>query len=250
MADRIVYLVEELTSDHDGSDIEFVDDVALGVLMTQGYEVTNTLPERKVKAHGKTLKASMIMLRRAEDNRGVTARGGRGGDPGYQRDEEGRNVVIVNDEFGMPRSMTPAQATMHAMTKALARVGEVGHLGGARDHNMPGLAIISGEVIGKAWDLGLLAAGRGEPEDTNPFPPGTAPATNWITGYRKYFSDGPGSSTGIKVDGPALADAYREGEAIAKSLGPKDQVHCPYARGNPLRESWLDGFRAGGGVVE
>ncbi len=243
MADRVVYLVEEITRHHTQAEVAFVDDAGLGQLLAEGFEITSTLPDRKVKANGKTVKAAMIMLRPAAENRGVSTRE----QPEYQRDSEGRNLVVVNDEFGLPRSMTPAQATMQAMTKALSRIGDVGHLGGARDHNIPGLTIISGEMIGKAFDIGTLAGARGDSEDTNPFPGGTAPHTRWIEGFRKYHES---TKTQPVTGDVALQEAEAEGYGLAQSLGPKDVVHCPYLNGNPMKRAWLDGFRRGGGVIE
>ncbi len=240
MADRIVYLVEELSRQHTEAAVAFVDDASLAQLLADGFEITNTIPDRKVRVGGKSILATMMMLRPAVENRGVTAPGE------YERDEEGRNVVIVNDEYGIPRSMTPAQATMREMTKALSRVGEVGHLGGARDHSLPGMTIISGELVGKAFDIGTIAASRGEPETNNPFPAGSAPHTRWLEGYRK-FSASRGAP--IEVGQVALAEAEAEGYGIAKTLAQNDVAHCPYLNGNPMREAWEAGFRRGGGQV-
>ncbi len=242
MSDRVVYLVDEVTKLHTTAAVAFVDDAGLSQLLADGYEITTTLEGRKVKAGTKSVTATMLVLRPSGENRGVSSR-----ESGYHRDEEGRNLVTVNDEYGMPRQMTPAQAMTREMTRALGRIGDVGHLGSARDHSMPGMTIISGELVGKAFDAGTIAASRGDPESANPFPAGSAPHTRWIEGYRKYHA----SAGAIPEAGSAaLTEAELEGYGLAQALGPKDQAHCPYLRGNPLREAWMNGFVRGGGTIE
>lgn len=240
MADRIVYLVEKLPRHHDESGLEFVDDARLSEIMAQGFEVTSTMPERKVQANGKTVKASMLVLRPSGENRGVSVRNRDRSEP----EHEGRNLVTVRDGFGQSRSLTPAQATLHEVTKALARVGAVGHLGAAQDHSMPGLTIISGEMTGKAFDLGMLARMRGEGKTASPFPPGSEAHTLWLQGWHKG-----GEAAGASISMPALQRADEEGYALAQSLGADDQVHCPYAHPD-LKSAWIDGFKRGGGRVE
>ncbi len=242
MADRIVYLVNDITKQHTTAAVAFVDDAGLSQLLGEGFEITTTLPDRKVKAGTKTVVATMLVLRPSGENRGITTR-----EEGYHRDKEGRNLITVNDDYGVPRQMSPTQATMREMTRALGRIGDAGHLGSARDHNMPGLTIISGELIGKAFDAGTIAASRGDREDANPFPPSTAPHTRWIEGFRKYYAQ---METKPVAGSVALEEAHAEGYGIAQSLGQEDVAHCPYLRGNPLREAWLTGFTQGGGRVE
>lgn len=239
MSDRVVYLVEEITKAHTQAEVAFVDDAGLGRLLAEGFEITSTMPDRKVKAGTKLVKAAMIMLRPAGENRGVST-----------RDDEragSRDLVTIKDDYGIPRQVSAAQATMREMTRALGRIGDVGHLGSARDHNMPGVTIISGELVGKAFDAGTVAAARGDSENMNPFPPGSAPHTRWIEGFRKYHAS---SASTPEAGSAALAEAEAEGYGLAQSLGPKDQAHCPYLRGNPLREAWIEGFIRGGGTIE
>lgn len=242
MADRIVYLVDELTKHHTTAALAFVDDAGLNQLLGDGFEITSTLPDRKVKAGTKTVKATMMVLRPSAENRAVSAP-----DSPYHRDSEGRNLVTVNDDYGMPRQMTPAQATMREMTRALGRLGDVGHLGSARDHSMPGMTIISGELVGKAFDAGTVAASQGHPDTANPFPAGSAPHTRWLEGYRKYEAS---KLTTPEAGEVALANAFAEGKGIAQTLGPDDVAHCPYFPGNPLHAAWVDGFRSGGGRIQ
>jgi ribosome modulation factor len=239
VGDRIVYLVEKLPRNHTDSGLEFVDDAGLSALMADGFEVSSTLPERKVQANGKTVKASMMVLRPAGENRGLSVRGRE-----RERDDDGGGRIVVHDGFGTPRSLTPAQATMHEMTRALGRLGAAGHLGPAGDHNMPGLTIISGEMVGKAFDLGLLAAMRGEPKTANQFPAGSEASTLWLQGWYKGQK-----ANQVQIAPSALTRAEEEGYALAQSLGADDVVSCPYP--NPqLKTAWLDGFKRGGGRIE
>ncbi len=239
MADRTVYLVEKLPRDHEDSGLHFVDDAGLSALMADGYEVTATLPERKVQASGRSVKASMLVLRPAGENRGVSRR-----EPDPDDAPRNGRSVTVRDGFGQERSLTPAAAAMHEMVQALSRVGAVGHLGAAQNHSMPGLTIISGEMTGKAFDLGLLAGMRGEGKHASPFPPGSEAGTLWLQGWYKA-----GQAARQQVEPSALNQADSDGYALAQSLGDDDQVSCPYSHPQ-LKAAWCDGFKRGGGRIE
>lgn len=241
VGDRIVYLVEKLPRNHGDSGLEFVDDARLGELMGDGFEVTSTMPDRKVQANGKTVKAAMLVLRPSGENRGVSIRDRR---DGRDAEHEGKNLVTVRDGFGQARSLTPAQATLHEVTRALARLGAPGHLGPAGDHNMPGLTIISGEMVGKAFDLGMGAAMRGDQKSANQFPPGTEAHTLWLQGWHKGKK-----ADSVQIDGAALTRAEEEGYALAQSLAEDDVAHCPYSN-KALKSAWMDGFKRGGGRIE
>ena len=249
MADRIVYLVDQLPRNLAADEpLEFVDDVRLTELTAgEGYEVVNTLPERKIRtAAGKTVKASMMILRPGAENRGVSVAGRRGDDE--DPPQRNRGMVTVVDGYGRQIQMSPGQAMVHEMSRGLARLGAAGHLGPTGDHNMPGLTVISGELVAKAWDSGALAAARGEPKSANPFPGGSEAHTLWLQGWTKITNEGHGQAAAVSPE--ALQRAEEEGYTLAQSLGKDDVVHCPYPRGTQQRERWLEGFKRGGGRVE
>ena len=228
MADKIVYLVSKITSRMQATNLLWVDDEMLSAIMQEGYEQVSAM-ERKVGG----IKATMIVLRPSGENRGMTRV------PPQER-------VDVQDEYGNNRSVSMIQAleqTNRSLTQALQGMGESGHLGGARNHSMPGMTIVSGELVGKAYDAGQIAANRGMGTDSCPFPSGSAPHTKWMQGYAAALKPRG------QVSQNAQQEAYNDGLGTARSLGRDDSVHCPYPRGSPLREHWLDGFKAGGGRV-
>ncbi len=243
MPDRIIYLVGVLPKKASESSLEFVDDDMLGQLLSEGWEIGTTLPDRVVKAGGKSVKATMMVLKRAADNRGMVLR-----DEPMQERRAGGTMMTIHDEFGNQHHVEPARALAQVMTKmerALANLGDAGHLGGARNHSMPGLQIISGEMISKAWDVGFMAARRDEPVESNPFPPGSEVAQRWLRGYRAA-----GKALDQDLDSVAIKEAYQSGLTTAKEFGQEDEVTCPYPSGSPQRQHWLKGFRDGGGRVE
>lgn len=238
MADRIIYLVAKVTAAMQGGDLEFVDDARLGVLLSHGWETSTTLPDRKVTSGGKSFMATMIVLKNAADNRGVAVRG--------QDRHGGKELVDTTDEFGNTQRVEPGKMlvrVMERLSNGLANLGDSGHLGSARNHSMPGLTIISGETVQKAWDCGALAARRGEPASACPFPVPSHAASQWLSGYR-------GGNSAQSVTNGAADSAFRSGEASARQYAEDDEVSCPFPPGSPLRESWLRGFRNGGGRVE
>lgn len=239
MADRIVYLVDKLPRGAGDGPLEFVDDAGLSSLMAEGFEVVSTMPERKVQAGGKSVKASMIVLRPAGENRGVSVRGREA------EERAGTQLVVVHDEYGRKLSISPAQAMVRELSRGLARLGSAGHLGPAGDHSIPGMTVISSELVSKAQDAGGLAAARGEPKSANPFPAGSEAYMVWRRGWENVKRQGA-----LPVSPEALKSADETGYAMAQDLGPDDVAHCPYPKGSPQHTAWLDGFKRGGGRVE
>lgn len=241
MADRIVYLVNKVTASLQKSELKFVDHTTLGELLDQGWETSTTLPNHEVVVAGKKFRVTMMVLKLAAENRGVSVR---------QDDEHhgsGRNIVAV-DQFGMPRSVTAAQGMMNVLDKlsrALSRSGDAGHLGSAQDHSLPGINIISGEMVSKAFDVGVNASQLGQSADSCPFPPSSVPGQRWLQGFRTAER-----SAGKAVEPMALNSARNAGIVAAREFGQDDVVECPFPTGSPLRNAWIEGFRSAGGRVE
>lgn len=250
MADRIVYLVDTLTRDMEASELAFVDDTRLGAILAQGYEVTSTLPDRKVEAGRKKVKATMMVLRPSAENRGVSVAQPSGRFEPDRRGDLGGGAISVTDAFGSKREVSLSRhltETLDRMSQALIGLGDAGHLGGNRTQSFPGVTVISGEVVAKAYDVGVGAAMRGAPVESCPFPSMSEAQQQWLRGYRMGQAQAknmPGA------DPVALGEARDAGRATARQFGQDDEVSCPYPPGSPLREAWMDGFREGGGRVE
>lgn len=243
MADRIVYLVTKITPAMAQSDLVFLDDAALASLMAgEGLEVISTT-ERSVAIGGRSTKATMMVLRPAGDNRGVSVRGrdGQGG--------RGGGMVTVSDDFGTPRELSLPAAigqVMTRVTQALAGLNSASHLGGTKDHSLPGMQVVSSEMVSKAFDVGMAAGMRGEGPASCPFPHGTMPAQQWLKGLRAAQS----RASQTTADPVAAQEAFDAGLRAARDFAEEDEVSCPYPSGSPLRASWLEGFQRGGGRVE
>ncbi len=257
MPDRVVYLVEELTAAHREAVLKFVDAEGLQELLAQGYETGTTLENQKVKLDGKSVKATMMILKMAAENRGVTV-------SGHQHQERGQELMTIQDEYGRSRQVTLGEAIVHSnrqLAETIAEQGRhVGHLGAPSRPKIPGLTIISSEVVQQAYDAGQLAAARGEPVSACPMPPGTEAATKWLQGYRAS-QDRVAKEDAVPIGVTAAQHAanwasreqvcHDEGERMAKSVAKEDVVHNPYERSHPrLRAAWIRGFQAGGGTVE
>jgi ribosome modulation factor len=232
VADKIVYLVSVVTEAMRAEPgLAFVDDADLSGWASSGWEIVNTIA-REVVVSKRKVKATMVVMRRAADNRGMSTV-----DPGQRHDDQdrpGTSLVTVTDDFGRQSQITPAHMltrTLDKMERALSNLGDPGHLGGARNHNIPGLQIISSELVQKAFDVGLLAQKRGEQADDCPFPRGTHAAEQWLRGYR-------------------TGESYRAGKSTAELHAENDVVTCPYPPGSPLRPAWIKGFTEAGGRVE
>ncbi len=244
MPDKIVYLVTKVTAALRSADLLFVDDAALSDALAQGYEVSTTLPDRTVMVGGKKVRATMIVLKSAAENRGVSIRDDESGEHPRQG---GRNIVTV-DQFGIPRSVTAAQGMLNALeqvSRALMNTGSAGHLGSAPNHNIPGMNIVSGELVAKAFDVGVNAGMAGHDASTCPFPPQSIPGQRWLQGLRtaeRRRDDAPAPS--------AMAGARQAGAVAARDFGQDDEVACPFPPQSPLRTAWVEGFREAGGRVE
>jgi ribosome modulation factor len=255
MPDRLVYLVEEVTPQLASAPVEFVDAAGLAGLLSDGYEASTTLENQQVKVGSKKVKATMFILKQASENRGVSVRP-RGGDD--------HAVVSMPDGFGGTREVSLQQAQIQVMRDLALSIGEssrqVGHLGAPGRHSMPGLTIISGEVISKAFDLGQLAAASGKSKEANPFPPGSEASTKWLQGFKKGASRH--SAQEVVPEGVSAQDhekqwksredaAHEQGRETAQSLDADDVAHNPHIHAHPrIRDAWVRGFVAGGGTVE
>jgi len=239
----VIYLVDQVPQGHEysveQSGIHFVDDRMLTDLLANGYEITSTVEKVKMG-----ISATMMVLKRAEDNRGLVTSGrgaqheladyddhprGHGG-PGGMEDVV-RSLAVIAKDIG--RSMTTG----------------AGHLGSAGNHNMPGLTVISGEHVQKAYDMGMLAGHAGHEQHTCPFPPGNPAYMRWCSGW-------VAGRTAAGMDEPEhqpadLASARARGKADAEYFKGTDvEVSCPYPLRSVLRQEWIEGFRLGGGTIE
>lgn len=238
MADRIVYLVTKVTPVMEReAAISFIDDAGLSVLVGDGWEVVSST-EREVSVGSRKIKATMMILRRASDNRGLAT---------VERPDRSEGAQIVTrDEYGRSRTVTITEAItgmVEGMGRALARVGESGHLGAAGDHNLPGISIVSGSVVQKAFDVGVTAGRQRQDRSMCPFPAGSAPARQWLQGYDRGRGEAPPA-------GEEVLAAFNAGVRDAKAFAEEDVVDCPYPPGSQLREHWIRGFKSAGGRVE
>lgn len=248
MADRIVYLVTKQTKVTKASDLEYVDDAQLNKLLADGYSIQSTTPRKMGK-----LDVTMLVLKPAADERGLSAPMQQDDPmhPRWGREETGRDRGIsVPDEFGGSRQVSIGQAFVQSLdkiTRGLSTLGQHGgHLGAPGNHNMPGLSIISGYDIGRAWDLGLMAQHAGQERQRNPFPAGSIPHTKWLEGWHAGDASAGGSSEDIHP--VAIKECYEHGKSLARRLGPTDEVNCPYQ--GQKRLAWMRGFSDGGGRIE
>lgn len=241
MPDRVVYLVEELTAAHKEATLEFIDHERLSELLAEGYETSTTLPGMKVKAGQKSVTATMMVLKQAADNRGVSVQ---------ERSSGAGPLVSVPDGYGGERHVTLAQAMVESnreLSEAIRDQGRhVGHLGAPSRPRIPGLTVISGEVLAQMYDAGQLAQKAGKQRSDCPAPAGTSAATKWLQGYAAAEKD-----VGKDADPADEKRAFEDGKAMAKSLGEDDQAHNPYHSSHAsLKTAWIRGFEAGGGRVE
>jgi ribosome modulation factor len=246
MPDRSVYLVEKVTAAMIKDErYVFVDDATLGSALAEGWEISTTLKDRKLTVDGQQVIADMIILRQAAENRGVSVAEPRGVQSATSR--EPATSMTVTDEYGRERQVSIPQAMVEALqglSRGLSDMGHVGHLGAPGRHNMPGMQVISGEMISKAYDMGLLAGASGQSKDANPFPAGSPPYTKWLQGFAKA----PSVATQKLTQGQ-LDEAESLGYKLAQELGANDVVHCPHSH-PALKAAWVRGFQRGGGRVE
>ncbi len=238
MADQLIYLVDTVTAAMKGNDPECLSDVDLAAKLGEGFEVLSTLPAKKVTI-GKKVSVTPMLLRQAGAPKNAMT---------VHREQprprrEGFDVVN-RDELEGPAGGMITQV-MSKLANALTSLGDgASHLGATRNHNMPGLTIVSGELVSKAWDMGMSAARSGQQRSSCPFPVGSEAATKWLQGFQR------GSAEDTKVDPTALGSIERDAYELALSLGPDDEVTCQYPAGSEKHEAWLAGFKRGGGKVE
>lgn len=244
MADQSVYLVSKVTAAMRESSLSFVDDEGLSALLGDGWEVTTNM-QREVSVAGKRVKATMMILKQAADNRGVSVRG-------RDRDDldrpAGGTMISMDDGFGNSKDVPVMHAlgrVLQSVERGLARSGEAGHLGASVDHSLPGMTIIPSSVISKAYDIGMNAAMTGKTEAACPFPSGSHPHSQWMKGFRKGLG-----TAGAPASPEEASGARQAGVVCAREHGPDDEVSCPYPAGSPLRRHWVEGFRSAGGRVE
>ena len=247
MPDQNVYLVEKISPAMiEDKRYIFVDDATLGEMMAAGWELSSTMKDRKLTVGGTKVVADMLILKQAAENRGVSV-----AEPRHVQSATNRDAgtgMTVTDEYGRIRQLSIPQAMVEALQnigRGMTDMGQhPGHLGAPGRHNMPGMQVISGEMISKAYDMGLLAGASGQPKESNPFPAGSPPYTKWLQGFAKA----PSVAT-QKLTQDQLDEADELGYKLAKELGSDDIVHCPHSH-PALKAAWLRGFTRGGGRIE
>jgi hypothetical protein len=246
MPDRSVYLVETITPAMIQEEaLVFIDDAKLSELLSDGWELSTTLADRKVTVGGKRITADMLILKKAEENRGVSVAGPRG----VQAPAPNPGATMTQtDEFGFTRQVSIPQAMVEALqglNRGLLNMGEhTGHLGAPGQHNIPGLTVISGKTISQAYDIGLLAGARGCGKEANLFPEGSPPHTKWLQGWNDSRK-----VAGQQITQASIDEAEEIGYKLAKQLGPGDDVvNCPHSH-PVLKAAWVRGFVKGGGEV-
>jgi len=240
MADRIVYLVTTLKADMAGT-VEFIDDRALSRLLGEGWEISTTVPDRKVKGNAKLHLATMIVLKRAEENRGLSA------EPPRERGGGRGRMMTVSDTFGESSEQEMLPAVLSQLAKALAEgpQGGGGHLGNRTMRSIPGMTIVSGEQVSQAYDIGMSAGMQGRGSAACPFTRGTAPAQKWMEGWKMGAS-----GTAVDPSAREIAEAQESGRRAADTGSAGDEAYCPYPTASPLHQHWVDAFRGNGGIVE
>lgn len=238
MADILVYLVDSYTKAMGDHTPECVDDVRFAAKLGEGFEQLSTMPAKKVKIGGKQVTVIPMILRQQGGARNALTVS--------RDDDQSDNPTNVNPKNAVAIFGGMLDSLTKSISTALARTGDGGsHLGAPREHSMPGLTIVSGELVGKAYDAGSIARSSGSTLDGCPFPNGSAAATRWRQGWLA-------SGKEQQVDPVALDRIRADAEALAISLegDPDAQVDCPYRPGTSTHAAWVDGFKRGGGRVE
>lgn len=234
---RIVYLVEKIPKEP--GDIPFVDDAGLAELLAEGLEITST--SEQVRGGVKTV---MMVLKPAADNRGVSVVPGDRRGPG--------ELHVLGDEAGASEGGTMGRA-LATMTKELGRIlsSGGGHLGSPQQHQIPGMTIIPGDVVAKAYDYGQNVGRNGGPSSECPFPSGSVAATTWLRGWHAGRQGAADNAKAVS-DPEQLDAAYKRGKSDAEFFqdDPNVEVHCPFSNSAAdLKAAWIRGFREGGGTV-
>lgn len=235
MADQLIYLVETITAAMKGNEPECVSDSGLATKLGEGFEIRSTLPSKKVTI-GKKVSVTPMILRRAGGpaNALVTQ------EPDHRPRDNNFHVISRDDRGGGGM----LSVVMDKLSTAIASLGDgASHLGAPRNHSMPGMTIVSGELVSKAWDAGMNAARSGQLKSSCPFPPLSDAATRWLQGWNK------GAAPYGAVDPQALITIERDACELALSLGEDDEVNCVYRVGSEEHGAWMRGFKSGGGKV-
>jgi ribosome modulation factor len=242
MADKMVYVVDVMPSIKGSPKVEVITMDELAVQLSDGWEIVSQSDGRAIPwepAPKKPVLGERTILRRREDNRGLSVSGsGRMSDVG--------GTVTLRDEFGRERQVTSSEALGESLRQLSLSMQDqargTGHLGAPGRHQIPGVTVISAEIVAKAFDIGMQAGIAGAAKITNPFPGGTEAHTVWLRGYAQGMKM-PAQDVGT----PELERAFIEGKNTAEAFGAEDEVTCPY-RGR-LKREWERGYVAGGGTV-
>jgi ribosome modulation factor len=246
MADRMIYLVDKLTKAMEDSSVPCVDDEGLNDLLAKGLEVVSTLPSASKDVGGKKrVKVTPMLLRAKTETKALALVDAEPDEP-LPRPRGGDDFSLTIPEV-MPRNggqmMGLIMGKLTQAITALSARDDASHLGSVRNHSMPGLTIVSGEVVQKAWDAGMSAGARGESMNACPFPPGSQAATRWLQGWQV----GQKGVHRQEVDSGTLDRIRADAEVLARSLPDEADVSCPYPRGSQTEAAWIEGFTQGGG---
>ena len=234
MADQLIYLVETVTAAMADHDPVCLADSGLAAKLGEGFEVISTMPTKKVTI-GKKVSVTPMLLRQAGGPKNALS----------LHEEQSRRPEGFQLSSREERGGGLMATVMDKLSAALTQMGDgASHLGAPRNHNMPGLTIVSGEMVAKAWDLGMAAARRGQSASNCPFPPRSEAATKWLQGHHR------GSAPDKKVDAMALCTVELDAYELALSLGADDEVVSPYPSNSEMHAAWMSGFKRGGGRVE
>jgi len=245
MTDTLIYLVDKYSRAMDNHSPECVDDQLFAAKLLEGYEQVSTLPTKKVKFGSKTLQVTPMILRLKGRNNALSVPRGFEDEHADFEQQEGTALSVASQGSILKRFGDFAKNIEQGITRALSRQSDgASHLGAYRDHNMPGLSIVSGELVSKAFDAGQLAKGAGISAGECPFPEGSAPATKWRQGWH--------ANQDQEVSSEALGRISEDARQLALSLksDPDAEVRCPFRKGSSTHAAWLEGFVAGGGRVE
>ncbi len=243
MADKIVFVLDRVPKVPGASLVDIITTGEFASMLADGWEVVSQA-DKEIPWEPRPKKAIMgerTILRRREENRGMSVAGGGGGG------ERGGEVVTLRDDYGRTRTLSTAEAmgeSMRQLALSIQQQAQSGgcHLGAAGRHDIPGVTVISGEVVAKAFDVGMQAGIAGADRSSNPFPGGSDAHTVWLRGYYE--------GTRVQQSMPSDAEkarAFSDGQRTAQAFGPEDEVSCPY-RGH-LKTEWERGFKEAGGKI-
>lgn len=238
MADRMIYI-------YDGKhprgepEVEVLTTAEFSAALAEGWEVVTQTDGKPIPwkpSPPKPVLGERTILRRREENRGLAVAGG--------ERRAGSDVVTLRDDYGRTRTISTAEAMGESMRQLALSLQQQAqgacHLGAPGRHDIPGVTVISAEIVAKAFDVGMQAGIAGAAKDSNPFPPGTDAHTIWLRGYHK------GTTMPSQQPGQGELDkAYADGLRTVSEFGPDDEVTCPY-RGH-LKAEWERGYKEAGG---